>query len=157
MRCGTSVLPRTNPVDYWKEATASFGSSKVVKRFSNPTIFKVCTVNLEGLSKRMAPPPCFAAVRWRTSMPMPLESMVGTSSRSKIIRFCPCPSSSLRAALKRSSGGPMAKRPFNLMSFTPSTVLVSISKCAPPGKTAERQSPSLTPQKRFATVRAQVS
>jgi hypothetical protein len=45
----------------------------VLNRFRRPTIFKVCTVNLEGLCNRMAPPPYLG---WRTSMPIPLESVV---------------------------------------------------------------------------------
>ena len=48
---------------YCREEIASRRSSYVLNRFRRLTSFKVCTVNFEGLYNRMAPPPCFAAVR----------------------------------------------------------------------------------------------
>src|ERR1700693_763060 len=106
----------------------------------------------------MSPPLCLAVVRWRTSKPMPLESIVGTASTSRIILLWDCRSSSVMVELKRSSAWPMPRRPVSLTISTPSCVLVSISKaCLPaPSRSKDTWALSLTPLNPFVRVRAHV-
>jgi hypothetical protein len=48
-----SGSPTIRPISriYWNEEMARGKSSKVIKRFNRPTIFKVCTINFEGFSR----------------------------------------------------------------------------------------------------------
>src|SRR5438552_146289 len=68
---------------------AASWSCSTSNKFKTRTSFSVCIANVVGFNNFSAPPRCLAAVRWRTSMPMPLESIIGTSARSSNRRDSP--------------------------------------------------------------------
>jgi hypothetical protein len=126
------------------DSTASSSVSKMSKRLHMPTIFKVCTTILDGCTSLIEPPPAFAEVSERTSTPMPLESMSGTSARFNTIDVSLLRISSSSRALNSSTLWPNLRLPRSLMTGTSDCLRTLISKGSPGEPGAERQRTVIT-------------